>query len=339
MYWQSILLVFFLSLFLTWALSCLAWRIGLVDEPDMRRSHNVTTPRGGGLAIVTVLWFWLIITSCLPILDKTIWLPLCPTLLIAGLGLMDDLFSISAFIRLVVQFLGCSLSLYLMGGMHFILNINGWIIPESMVLAVSLLFLVWSINLYNFMDGINGLAGLQAVIVSGVMSIIVYMDGYVYQSLLWAILSAASAGFLLWNFPKAKIFLGDVGSYFLGSTFGVLLLESANSKPRWFWCGLILLGYFVVDATLTLMVRAWYRQPLFTAHKTHAFHIYLEKFKSNHAFVTISVAALNLFWLTPWAILVSKGYIHGFFALLIAYFPLVVIVWRVEAGKPISNPL
>jgi Fuc2NAc and GlcNAc transferase len=339
MHWLLTSLVFVLSILLTWMISKLAWNVGLLDEPDHRRSHVMVTPRGGGLAIALVFWLWIFLTLAFFDLDRALWLPLCPTLMIAAVGFMDDLFSLSASYRLMAQFFTSIFSMFLMGGIQFVLNINGVIIPSVVVWVVSLLFLVWSINLYNFMDGINGLAGFEALMVSGVMAYITYIDGDISQSSMWTMLAAAVAGFLIWNFPKAKIFLGDVGSYFLGSTFGILLLESANSKPRWFWCGMILLGYFVVDATVTLLVRIWYKQPVYMAHKTHAFQIFLTKFKSNHTVVTSLVISINLFWLTPWAIIVSKGYIHGFFAMLVAYLPLIMIVWRVEAGKPTSNPL
>ena len=166
------------------------------------------------------------------------------------------------------------------------------------------------------------------------MAMITYLDGDLAKSGMWSILASSVAGFLIWNFPRAKIFLGDVGSYFLGSTFGILLMQSANTRPRWFWCALILLGFFVVDATLTLMVRIWFKQPIFKAHKTHAFQIFLKKFGSNHSYVTLFVLAINVFWLLPWALVVSKGYLPGLIAMLIAYLPLVIIVWFVEAGKP-----
>jgi Fuc2NAc and GlcNAc transferase len=337
MQWLLNSTIFISSIALTWIITKVAWNVGLVDQPDERRSHQQVTPRGGGLAIVLVFWLWILGAAYFSGLPKLSWLPILPTLFLALVGFIDDLYSVSAMKRLALQFFFSGLSLYLMQGIHFQLILGGFIIPHSLVLFVSLVFLVWSINLYNFMDGINGLAGFEALTISIFMAIITYLDGDMNKSTLWGILASGVAGFLVWNFPKAKIFLGDVGSYFLGSMFGILLLDSANTKPRLFWCGLILLGYFVVDATLTLLVRIWFRLPAFKPHQTHAFQIMLKRFESNHTKVTSLVLSINFFWLLPWAILVSKGYLNGLMGVLIAYLPLVIIVWFVEAGRPKIN--
>lgn len=326
--------IFFLTISLTGLIVRFAWNFGLLDHPDSRRSHLHITPRGGGLAIVLGFWGWLVWSIFYTHFPSSLILPLLPALLFALLGLMDDFWSLSAKIRLVLQFFLAGLSLYWMGGIHFILTIKGLVIPAPLVWIACLFLIVWSVNLYNFMDGINGLAGFEALTVSCFMAFITYWDGDLHKSALWSVLASAVAGFLIWNFPKARIFLGDVGSYFLGSMFGILLMQSANTKPRWFWCGMILLGFFVVDATLTLLVRIWFRQPVFKAHTTHAFQIILKKFASSHTVVTGIVFAINLFWLMPWAMLVSKSYVPGFIAMLLAYLPLVIIVWLVEAGKP-----
>lgn len=334
MQWLIHSTVFLSSIVITWLISKVAWNVGLLDMPGDRRSHVHVTPRGGGLAIVAVFWFWIFTQVFFSHSSLAQWLPMLPALFLALVGFIDDLYSISARKRLFFQFFFCTLSLYLLKGIHFELVWYSLHIPNSLVLLIALIFLVWCINLYNFMDGINGLAGFEALTVSIFMAVITYLDGDLSKSTMWGILAASVAGFLVWNFPKAKIFLGDVGSYFLGSTFGILLLDSANTKPRWFWCGLILLGYFVVDATFTLLVRAWFKQPIFKAHQTHGFQLLLKQFKSSHTKVTSLILGINIFWLLPIAVFVSKRYLDGLIGLLIAYLPLVIIVWFIEAGKP-----
>jgi|LauGreDrversion4_2_1035121.scaffolds.fasta_scaffold407586_1 Fuc2NAc and GlcNAc transferase len=330
------LLVFVLSIILTGQVCQWAWSLGVVDEPGGRRSHLLPTPRGGGLAIVLSFWTWVICSIYLFQLPSFFWLTLSPSILVAMVGFWDDVSSVSAKKRLFFQFFCAILSLKLMGGIQVVLTIKGILVPATLVNLMALFFLVWSINLYNFMDGINGLAGFEAVSVAIFMALITFQDHAQTWSLMWFVLASAAGGFLLWNFPKAKIFMGDGGSYFLGFMFGLLLILSANVTPRWFWCGLILLGYFVVDATLTLCVRAWYRQPLMNPHQSHAFQIMLKNFRKSHVAVTSVILLINCVWLFPLALLVSKGYTEGFMTMLIAYFPLVIIVCKMKAGRPMN---
>jgi Fuc2NAc and GlcNAc transferase len=334
MQWISCVLVLILSVVFTKSICKIAWNFGFVDEPGYRRSHLEVTPRGGGLAIVITFWLWIIGASLLAKFPSDIWLPLLPSLGVAFVGFWDDIKSLSALKRLLIQFICAAASLKLMGGIKVDFAVMGYYIPREIMYVIALFFIVWSVNLYNFMDGVNGLAGFEALTISIFMGILAFIESYYQWSSMWMVLACAVAGFLYWNFPKAKIFLGDVGSYFLGFVFSIILIESANIKPRWFWCGMILLGYFVVDATITLLVRIWFKQPIFQAHHTHAFQIFLKNFSSSHTKVTGFVVAINLFWLMPWALIVSKGYMNGFLAMLIAYLPLAIIVWNVKAGRP-----
>lgn len=332
----SCLAVFIFSVLITGRVCKMAWTYGFLDTPDHRRSHAVVTPRGGGLAIVIVFWIWIIAAAYFTGLSKQIWMPILPSIAVAGIGFWDDVSSLSAAKRLVVQFVCAALSLYLMGGIQITLSIKDYIVPHELLMLIALIFLVWSVNLYNFMDGVNGLAGFEALTISIFMATISFFDGEYNWSWMWSVLACSVAGFLVWNFPKAKIFLGDVGSYFLGFMFGILLVNSANTRPRWFWCGMILLGYFVVDATITLLVRIWFKQPVFQAHHTHAFQILLRNFRKSHTAVTGLVLCINVFWLLPWALLTANDYLPGFLAMLIAYLPLVIIVTLMKAGRPVD---
>lgn len=336
MQWISCLSVFLVGAILTGYVCKLAWRYGFVDEPGERRSHMMVTPRGGGISVVLVFWAWMVTSIFFSNLSPNIWLPLLPSLVIASMGFWDDVASLSASFRLVVQFVCAAISLQLMGGIQIEFAAFGYVIPPFLMHTIALIFLVWCINLYNFMDGVNGLAGIEALSICIFMSVLTSIEQAYQWSSMWAILACSVAGFLWWNFPKARIFLGDVGSHFLGFMFGLLLIESAHVKPRWFWCGMILLGYFVVDATMTLLVRIWYRQPIFKAHHTHAFQIFWRTFNQSHTAVTLSVLGINVLWLMPWAIVVTLGLIPGFAGMLLAYFPLVMMMLFVKAGRPLE---
>lgn len=336
MRWLVCLSIFPFSLMLTGMMKKIAWKYGVVDIPDARRSHLIATPRCGGLAILLSFLMWMIYFIQLDGLDKYIWMPWLPAFVIGLMGFWDDISPLSAKLRLFLQFFCSLMSLILLGGIKVKVIFFDCLIPSWVVFGIAWFFMVWCINLYNFMDGINGIAGVEALCVSIFMSILTFIELQYNWSLIWAIFASAVAGFLVWNFPKAKIFLGDVGSQFIGYMFAILLIESAQVRPRWFWCGLILLGFFVVDATITLFVRLWYRQEVLKPHKTHAFQILLQNLNGSHTMVTFGVLFINLCWLMPWAIMVSLSYVQGFFAVVFSYVPLAILVYKIEAGKPIN---
>jgi Fuc2NAc and GlcNAc transferase len=145
------------------------------------------------------------------------------------------------------------------------------------------------------------------------------------------LLLAAVAGFLCWNFPPARIFMGDAGSGFLGLMLGLLSIQAAGVNPDFFWAWLILLGVFVVDATVTLLRRLMRRQKLYEAHRSHAYQYASRKYGA-HRPVTLAAGAINLLWLMPLAMLVGLGYVDGALGLLVAYAPLVRVAFLFKAG-------
>jgi Fuc2NAc and GlcNAc transferase len=141
------------------------------------------------------------------------------------------------------------------------------------------------------------------------------------------ILAGASLGFLLWNWPPAKIFMGDVGSGFLGFILGVLALYTPTFSRMSFWSWLILLGVFLVDATVTLLVRAARRERLHIAHRSHTYQRLARKLQS-HQKVTLGVLAINIFWLFPLAFAATRHPAQGAWLTVLAMVPLVAIcVW------------
>ncbi|HEU0080065.1 MAG TPA: hypothetical protein VFQ76_20630, partial [Longimicrobiaceae bacterium] len=184
--------------------------------------------------------------------------------------------------------------------------------------------LVWLTNLYNFLDGIDGIAGGEAVAVGGVGGALLWAAGERGLAAVALVAAAAGAGFLVWNWQPARIFMGDVGSGFLGFLFGALAVasERVEGPPALVW--ILLLGVFVVDATLTLLRRAGRGERLHEAHRRHAYQRAVQSGLS-HARVAGAVLAIDALlaalgaaaWLRPaWAL---PGFAAGAAVLLLAY--------------------
>ena len=182
------------------------------------------------------------------------------------------------------------------------------------------------------MDGIDGLASVEAITVAVGGALLYALIGLPALAVAPLLLAAAVGGFLLWNFPPARIFMGDVGSGFLGIMLGGLAFQAAAVAPQLLWGWLILLGVFVVDATFTLFRRLLRGERLDQAHRTHAYQ-YASREYGAHRPVTLAVLAINVLWLLPWACVVALGYIDGLLALFIAYLPLALLAVRFKAGQ------
>ncbi|WJV24873.1 MULTISPECIES: MraY family glycosyltransferase [Pseudomonas] len=306
----------------------------IMDIPNERSSHSIPTPRGGGVSIVMTFLGSLVVMRCLGWIDLPFFLAVAGSgLLVAIVGFMDDHGHVAARWRLLGHFGGALWALFWLGGMPTI-EIGGvgfdWRWVGGFVASV---YLVWILNLYNFMDGIDGIASVEAICVCLGSCVLYLVSGN--QSLVWAPLMLASAvsGFLIWNFPPARIFMGDAGSGFLGIVLGVFSIQAGHVEPRLFWVWIILLGVFIVDATLTLLCRLARGDRVYKAHRSHAYQ-YASRLYGRHFPVTIAVVVINLFWLFPMALSVVYFDVDGALALFVAYVPLVLIAIRYRAGRP-----
>lgn len=330
----SIALVVF-SHWLTERFRRFAIRRELLDIPNARSSHRVVTPRGGGVAIVLPT---LVTTLALGLTRWLAWPLVCSICiggaLVALIGFLDDRENLAPRWRLLGHFAAASLVLVTLGGVPPLSGL-GVVLDQGWVgFACTLLYIVWLLNLTNFMDGIDGLAGVETVTVCLIAAILtgVYAPG----EHLWAapvVLASSSLGFLVWNWPPAKIFMGDVGSGFLGLMLAVLSLQAGWATNGLFWSWVILLGVFVVDATVTLVRRIAQGERFYEAHRSHAYQHAAQRL-GGHQFVSVTVALINLFWLSPIAFVVASGRLHGPVGVLIAYAPLVVTAVRLRAGRP-----
>lgn len=326
-------LVFILAFCLTGMLRAYALKHNVIDAPNARSSHSVPTPRGGGLSVVVSFIVGLIFSF---LFGNT---PLSLTLvLIAGgmsvalIGWLDDHGHVNARWRLLVHFSAACLIVFVCGGLP-IISFSGLRIDFGLVgYFISVVALVWLLNLYNFMDGIDGLAGGQAVLSTGVLGLFLYIlfDQLDLAILHW-ILAACSLAFLFWNFPVAKIFMGDAGSGFIGIMLGSLLIISSHIDQALFWAWLIILGVFIVDATYTLFRRFINGEKVSEAHSSHAYQHAARKFKS-HKIVTISIYSIIVVWLTPIALYVSMYKLEGLTGLIVAYLPLILLCFFFKAG-------
>jgi len=244
-----------------------------LDIPNHRSWHKEPVPRIGGLAIWTavVLSVALLYASGAAFAPIA-WMILAGTL-VTGISLMDDYRHISALVRLFVHFLAAAM--LLSGGLELHeIKLPGFVITLNDITGavVMLFFVVWMINLYNFMDGMDGLAGGMAVTGFFTLSVLGMLAGDREFSLFTMIIAAAAGGFLIFNFPPAKIFMGDIGATFLGllSAGGILWGQQAGIFPL--WVGILVFSPFIVDATVTLGKRIWCRERIWEAHKIHYYH-------------------------------------------------------------------
>ncbi|NWA38510.1 glycosyltransferase family 4 protein [Pseudomonas reactans] len=330
--WLVFAAVLSASLLLTWVLRRYALSRSLMDIPNGRSSHSVPTPRGGGVAIVLTYLVTLVLVAFAGWVSWSIALPLLGAgALIAVVGFLDDHGHIAARWRLLSHFGAAIWALFWMGGLPTISLVGveldlGWL---GHVLAA--LYLVWMLNLYNFMDGIDGIASIEAVCACAGACLVYWLTGHEDLMLAPMLLAVAVLGFLYWNFPPARIFMGDAGSGFLGVVIGILSLQAAWAAPEMLWVWLILLGVFVVDATFTLGRRLLRGDKVYEAHRSHAYQ-YASRLAGRHLPVTLTVMAINLLWLLPIALFVGLGF-DGVLGLLVAYVPLVLLAIRFHAGE------
>lgn len=314
------LALFFVSVLLTGGVRTYAVRAHVLDLPNERSSHNQPTPRAGGLSIfLTVLLGWA--------LYHLLGLPLRPDLTylllfgatVAGVGLIDDHRDVSVQWRLFVHFAAAAAVVWSLG-------------PFSIVSAMAaVLAIVWFINLFNFMDGIDGIAAAEAITVTSGAAVLSFVAGDSAVSLLLLTIAVSSAGFLVWNWSPAQIFMGDVGSGFLGFVIGSLAIYTHFTHVLHITAWLILAGVFVVDATWTLLRRFLRGVPVYQAHHSHAYQR-ASRAVGQHGRVTIGVAVINILWLFPLAVVAYFSPQWRWIFLGIAWAPLVAFVWMLGAG-------
>lgn len=265
----------------------------ILDVPNARSSHDVPTPRGGGV-VFTVLFLLALVgflTASLP--HPNLWIALLGGgILVASVGGLDDYRELPSFVRLVLYAVAAGWAAYWIGGLPVLsfgfatihLGWSGYFISWAFILAFT--------NIYNFMDGIDGLTGSEGAIVALTAGILLSCSGEPIVGWIFIGLSAALLGFLRWNWHPAKVFMGDVGSNFLGFVFATTALTTGRFSDVSIWIWGILLGVFMVDGFLTFGRRILRRLPPTQAHRSHAYQGAVQRGHS-HARVTLVIVGIN----------------------------------------------
>lgn len=300
-----------------------ALRRQLLDLPGQRRSHRLPTPRGGGIAIVIA-----VLGCALPLLPLSLpfrWLLGVAVGAVAAVGWWDDHRPLSARARLAIQAPAALLLAYLL----LQLQMPAGLLVVAALMVLVLLSTMWSINLHNFMDGINGLLTLQA---SWMFALIAVLDecGLPHGlGLAPAAMAAACLGFLPFNFPRARVFMGDVGSGALGMLIAAVLWLAAWREPRWIAVGLLLGSSFFIDATATLLSRYWRGRRWYSAHREHLYQ-WLVRGGRSHARVVGYYMAWNGLLIAPLSLVAARNESlwPGLAAVAVAYVAGSVLWWR-----------
>ena len=329
------LALLFASAFITRQLVKNSHRFAKMDVPNERSSHLTPTPRGGGIAFVATSLVGIFILLLNNTLKKEDLLALCCAgVIVAISGHLDDRQKISgATIRLVLHAIGAIVIVVGVGFPSQIFLFNRTFNTGLIGSILGVLYLVWLLNLFNFMDGTDGIAASEAIFVCLAGAILNYhvLSG-TNHSAAAVVLAASTIGFLLYNWSPAEIFMGDVGSGYLGVMIGGLSLLAAKQQPELLWVWIILLAVFVSDATVTLIRRLLRKQKPHVAHRSHTYQ-HLAILFASHAKVSLLVFAVNIVWLLPIAFLVANKQLEGTTGVVIAYFPLLIATFAIGAGK------
>ena len=270
MNWTAVCVSFLLSTGLTWVLLRPRFALRFLDHANERSLHIDAVPRSGGIAINVAIATggYLLATSSSEV-GPLIWFAFGAGL-IAAVSLVDDLSHLPATVRLLVQF-AVAIGLVWSGLVVPGLDLPGVrVVGESMLRAgFCVVLIVWLINLYNFMDGMDGFAGGMAFIGFSILGWFGWLAGNSLYSGFCMLIVAANAGFLLFNFPPARIFMGDVGASVLGLLVAVMAIWGDRDGIVSLWLVLIIFSPFVIDATMTLLRRVWHRERFWEAHRSH----------------------------------------------------------------------
>ena len=313
-------------------------RFGLLDTPVARSAHVAPKPLGGGAALAApyflcVIWF----VASAAISESALAYLGC--LFIVVLGFSDDRWQLSSKVRLPVQFI-VSLAAVRAIGVDSV-DFGFFSLSEPLTLSLlAVLSLVWLCNLTNFMDGIDGIAASQLLVTSlSCVVLLVGLDVAAGESgehdvvlTLSVVLAASAAGFLLWNWSPASLFMGDAGSGFIGFALGLLALESLVTQRMAVWSWVLLLGVFIADTAMTLLVRIIRGERWYEGHSQHAYQI-LSRRLNSHPRVVGGVILINICWLLPLAWVAGILPHYGVLFATIGLAPLLLGCYRLGAGR------
>lgn len=317
----------------TWILAHIycrfAEQIRILAHPNERSAatHTAPTPTGGGVSFLLVFAVGLIMLWTQAMIGSRIVLACLGPVVVGIVGFVDDLRPLPVQVRTPVYFAVAAWCIYWIGFPE--LNIGGFQLRLGWTgLAFGWLSLVWLQNLYNFMDGIDGLAISEAVFACAAVLVIGGVPRLAGWQAVVCLLCAVSVGFLIINWPRARVFMGDVGSGFLGLSLGMLSLVY-TSVSVWTW--MILLAYFLTDACLTISIRLIRGERIYESHNLHAYQHLTRKYGGTP--VLVGILIVNAAWLYPLALLSHRSPDDGVFLLILAAAPLLFCEYLCGAGQ------
>lgn len=304
------IILLILSFLLTYFIKNYMIKKSLVASVNERSSHTTPTPHGGGIALSLTWFLGLGYLYFMGEIEASLFYALLFGAVISIVSFFDDIYELSPKLRLIVQSLIAVGGIFAIGGLNQI-DLGFFVIENQIITNIFAFFMiVWFINLYNFLDGINGYAGSEAVFLA--------LAGFVlFGGAHFAVLAVAVLGFLFWNWNKAKIFMGDVGSTLLGYNIAIFTLYYANQESSNLWIWIILFGVFWFDATLTLLRRKRNGEQLSQAHKKHAYQRLTQSGWSHYKVTNYSIG-LN-FVLFAIVYFVSNIFMAFLLALIVLY--------------------
>lgn len=303
------------TLLLEFLILKLAQPLRLVALPNERSSHSQPTPTGGGLAIAIVVIAALLLRSSGP---PAIQLGAAAAAL-AALGLLDDIQDLGRMLRFGVQVAT------VVGVLVF-----GFGITSPLWLPALCVAFLWFINLYNFMDGIDGIAGVQALSFA-VGSLLLADSPPAWLVSVQLALAGGTLGFLAFNWPPARIFMGDVGSLSVGLVIAGVALTLVSTGSMGIVPAVILVSAFITDATWTIAARTFSGQNPFQSHRQHLYQILARRY--GHFRTTLGFTLFSVLWIIPLAAVAAYHPQTQWLSLAIAVVPVLVLAFRIGAGR------
>ncbi len=325
------LVLFIISFIATYVVREIAIRMNIYDIPIGRSLHTVPTPRGGGIALV-ICWYTGIIYEHLfwNSMPTNLFLAFLSGLLLVGIGLIDDIWGVNPDIKFVFQLVASLLALYFLGGLQK-MDLGFYVIESKYILSIlALIGILWATNLFNFMDGIDGYLGSEVVFISIAISALC-------TNSMVLLLGSVTLGFLIWNWQKAKIFMGDVGSTLLGFNIAIFAIYYQNMNKTSIFIWIILSSVFWFDATLTLLRRFRDREKLSIAHKKHAYQRVTQAGFSHQKTTGISILINILIFGFAWLSIQFPEYIIVF--LFMVTILLYIITRWIDSVMPFKSGL
>ena len=298
----------------------------IISNLNYRTLHEVPTPRGGGIVFsllfsftIFVLWYGDEIS------DQIFYMFGLGGFVATLFGFIDDVKNIKAKIKLAIQLLLGGWAVYWLEYGDLLLLES---IPFLIATLTALFFMVWMMNAYNFMDGIDGMAASGAIFISLTLATVQFLtEGPVEIMTIFILIAATVSGFMFFNWPPATIFMGDAGSVFLGYIFGSLLLFTVLNNDISIWSWVTVFGYFFADTTVTQIMRVILVKKWYLAHRSHAYQN-LARITGSHLKVTGAVILYNIIWIFPlvvWSVLQPEMEVV---AAILAVVPAMIVTYK-----------